>query len=129
MSINRVGFLGLGLMGSRMAACLKRRGFEVVGWNRTPKQIDGVTMVKTPEEVPPLVDAFCTCLADPKAVREVSAELLAAAKPGQLFIDFSTVSVELSQELGRQWADFADAPITNSKIGAEKGTLVMMVGA
>jgi 3-hydroxyisobutyrate dehydrogenase-like beta-hydroxyacid dehydrogenase len=132
MSIKRVGFLGLGLMGSRMAACLKRRGFEVIGWNRTPKAIDGIARAQTPGELAEQVDAFCTCVADPPALQSIASQLLAAARPGQLFVDFSTVSVGLSQSLGARCAekglDFADAPVTGSKIGAEKGTLVIMTG-
>src|SRR5258706_12900927 len=95
MSIKRVGFLGLGLMGSRMAKSLVRRGFEVVGWNRTPRELEGVTMAKTPGEVAAQVDALCTCVADPPALETVATQLLAASKRGQLFIDFSTVSVAL----------------------------------
>lgn len=132
MSIERVGFLGLGLMGSRMAQSLKRRGFEVVGWNRTRKVIDGIEMARTPAEVAAKVDAFCTCVADPAALEEVAAGLLAGAREGQLFIDFSTVSVALAQSLaarfGAKGVDFADAPVTGSKTGAEKGTLVIMTG-
>lgn len=132
MSIERVGFLGMGLMGSRMAKSLQRRGFQVVGWNRTPREVEGVKMAKTPAEVAAQVDAFCTCVADPPALESVASQLLAASKPGQLFIDFSTVSVALAQSLGARCAekgvDFADAPVTGSKMGAEKGTLVMMTG-
>ncbi len=132
MTIKRVGFLGLGLMGSRMAQTLKRRGFEVVGWNRTPRDVEGVVMAKTPRQVAEQVDAFCTCLADPPAVEEVAFQLLNAARPGQLFLDFSTISVALAQSLGVRAAakgvGFADAPVTGSKIGAEKGTLVIMTG-
>jgi 3-hydroxyisobutyrate dehydrogenase-like beta-hydroxyacid dehydrogenase len=132
MSIKRVGFLGLGLMGSRMAASLKRKGFDVVGWNRTPKSIEGITMAKTPAELAAQVDAFCTCVADPPALEPLAAQLLAASKPGQLFIDFSTISVTLAKKLGADCAakgvDFCDAPVTGSKGGAEKGTLVIMAG-
>ncbi|MBL8955866.1 MAG: NAD(P)-dependent oxidoreductase [Myxococcaceae bacterium] len=130
--IKRVGFLGMGLMGSRMAKSLVRRGFTVVGWNRTPREVEGVTMVKTPGELATQVDAFCTCVADPPALEPVASQLLAASKPGQLFIDFSTVSVALVQSLAarakEKGVDFADAPVTGSKMGAEKGTLVIMTG-
>jgi 3-hydroxyisobutyrate dehydrogenase-like beta-hydroxyacid dehydrogenase len=132
MSIKRVGFLGLGLMGNRMVQSLKRRGFEVVGWNRTPRAVEGITMAATPGELAAQVDAFCTCVADPPAVESVANQLLAAARPGQLFIDFSTISVPLAQKLDRAFAakgvDFCDAPVTGSKGGAEKGTLVIMAG-
>jgi 3-hydroxyisobutyrate dehydrogenase-like beta-hydroxyacid dehydrogenase len=59
--------------------------------------------------------------------------LLASSRSGQLFVDFSTVSPEFSRELeaaaARQGVDFVEAPVTGSKTGAEKGTLLLMVGA
>ncbi len=141
MTIRTVGFAGLGLMGSRMASMLKSKGFEVVVWNRTRAKADalaakGVRVADTPRALAAQVDAFCTCVADPAALREVlegERGLSAGAKRGQLFVDFSTISVELATELGQRAAvlgvDFADAPVTGSKLGAEKGTLVLMVGA
>ena len=132
MSIKRVGFLGLGLMGSRMAQSLKRRGFEVVGWSRSKKPVEGIELARTPGEVAAQVDALCTCVADPPALEDVASQLLAASRPGQLFIDFSTISVALAQSLGARCEakglGFADAPVTGSKLGAEKGTLVIMTG-
>lgn len=132
MSITRVGFLGMGLMGSRMAKMLRQRGFDVVGWNRTPREVEGVKMARSPGELAAQVDAFCTCVADPAALEPLAEQLLAASKPGQLFVDFSTISVSLAQSLGERakavGVDFADAPVTGSKIGAEKGTLVIMTG-
>lgn len=137
MSIQRVGFLGLGLMGTPMARNLKKKGFEVVVWNRSPDKAralaaEGLEVAATPEELAGRVDAFCTCVADPKALEGVADSLLRGAKAGQLFIDFSTVSVELVKALGARFAakgvDMADAPVTGSKGGAEKGTLVIMTG-
>jgi 3-hydroxyisobutyrate dehydrogenase-like beta-hydroxyacid dehydrogenase len=140
MSIRHVGFLGLGLMGARMAKNLKKKGFEVTVWNRTlarakELEADGLHVASTPAEVAARVDTFCTCVADVAALREVAMGangLLSAAKPGQLFIDFSTVSVALVHELGAAFGakgvDVIDAPVTGSKNGAEKGTLVIMTG-
>lgn len=140
MSIRHVGFLGMGLMGSRMAANLKKKGFEVTVWNRTPAaaralEAAGVHVAQTPAEVAAKVDAFCTCVADVAALREVAlgpGGLLSTAKAGQLFIDFSTVSVALVSELGAAFGakgvEVIDAPVTGSKGGAEKGTLVIMAG-
>ncbi|HYV46765.1 MAG TPA: NAD(P)-dependent oxidoreductase [Myxococcaceae bacterium] len=139
--IARVGFVGLGIMGSRMAKNLAKKGFEVLAWNRTRGRAealaaDGVKPVSAPREVAAGTDAFCTCVADPAALREVvhgQDGLFAAARAGQLFIDFSTVSPELTRELEGACAakgiDFVEAPVTGSKNGAEKGTLLLMVGA
>jgi 3-hydroxyisobutyrate dehydrogenase-like beta-hydroxyacid dehydrogenase len=141
VTIRKVGFAGLGLMGSRMAQSLRRRGFEVVVWNRSRKRADelkadSIEVAGTPRELAQRVEAFCTCVADPAALREVAFGehgLFAGAREGQLFIDFSTVSVETSLELEaesqRRGLGFVEAPVTGSKMGAQNGTLVMMVGA
>ncbi len=138
--MKKIGFLGLGLMGSRMARNLAVKGFTVHAWNRTTQRVTelasaGVIAAATPRALAAEVDAYCTCLADPLALREVALGpngLLAGAKKGQLFIDFSTVSGELTRQLeadfGAHGVDFAEAPVTGSKNGAEKGTLVIMTG-
>jgi 3-hydroxyisobutyrate dehydrogenase-like beta-hydroxyacid dehydrogenase len=137
MSISRVGFLGLGTMGAPMAKNLKKKGFQVVVWNRTPGRAealkaDGIEVAASPAELAGKVDAFCTCVADPAALEGVAQGLLEKARPGQLFIDFSTVSVPMVESLaarfGAKGVDFADAPVTGSRSGAEKGTLVIMTG-
>lgn len=137
MGIKRVGFLGLGTMGAPMAKNLKKKGFEVVVWNRTAARAealkaDGIEVAKSPAALADQVDAFCTCVADPKALMGVASEVFETARRGQLFIDFSTVSVELVQSLAERFGalgvDFVDAPVTGSRGGAEKGTLVIMTG-
>jgi 3-hydroxyisobutyrate dehydrogenase-like beta-hydroxyacid dehydrogenase len=140
MHPTRIGFLGLGIMGTPMALNLKKKGFEVTVWNRTldkarALESQGLKVAATPAEVAKQVDVFCTAVADPAALEDValgSAGLVHGARKGQLFIDFSTVSVGLVQQLAAEFAahgvDFADAPVTGSKSGAEKGTLVIMTG-
>jgi 3-hydroxyisobutyrate dehydrogenase-like beta-hydroxyacid dehydrogenase len=135
-----IGFLGLGLMGSRMAKRLAANGFTVHAWNRSPRAVAqlqsvGVIAAATPRALAEQVEAFCTCVADPAALEEVALGkegLLAGATKGQLFIDFSTVSPKLTAQLEADFAqrgvDFAEAPVTGSKNGAEKGTLVIMTG-
>ncbi len=140
-TLERVGFCGMGIMGSRMARNLAQKGFQVVVWNRTRSRAEplaafGAKVAATPAELASQVDAICTCVADPPALREVALGkdgLLSTAQAGALFIDFSTVSVELTRELSEACAarklDFLEAPVTGSKNGADKGTLLMMVGA
>jgi 3-hydroxyisobutyrate dehydrogenase-like beta-hydroxyacid dehydrogenase len=139
--IKKVGFIGLGIMGSRMARNLAQKGFDVVVWNRTRARADelkavGAKVASSPSEIASQVDAFCTAVADPPALREVvlgAQGLLPASKTGQLFIDFSTISPDFARELEKAAAsrgvDFVEAPMTGSKTGADKGTLVLMVGA
>ena len=140
-SFQKVGFAGLGIMGARMARSLSRKGFKVQVWNRSADkakalEATGMGVAATPADLAASVDAFCTCVADPAALREVAFGahgLLQGARPGQLFVDFSTVSVELTRQLERAFSergvDFVEAPVTGSKNGAEKGTLLIMAGA
>lgn len=137
--LKSVGFAGLGLMGSRMAQNLANKGFEVTVWNRTRAKAESLTNVRiahSPAELASNVDAVCTCVADPRALREVAFGtdgIFSGAARGVLFVDFSTVSPELSKDLaseaeGRGMA-YVEAPVTGSKGGAQAGTLVLMVGA
>jgi 3-hydroxyisobutyrate dehydrogenase-like beta-hydroxyacid dehydrogenase len=136
----RVGFLGLGLMGRGMAKNLATKGFQVTVWNRsrgkaTALEPLGVKVADTPAALMAEVDVACTCVATPVALEEVAAGkdgLLSAARRGQLWIDFSTIGPEQARSFERRAAavemDFVEAPVTGSKTGAEKGTLLIMAG-
>ncbi len=136
----RVGFLGMGLMGSRMARTLLRKGFPVTVWNRTRSRAealvaDGAKVAATPADVMAEVDVACSCLSTPAVLEEAvdgPDGLFRKARAGQLFIDFSTISPTLARSLEerarRLGVDFVEAPVTGSKNGAEKGTLLLMVG-
>lgn len=140
MSFQRIGFLGLGTMGTPMARNLAKKGFQVVVWNRGRSKSealrgDGIQVAASPQALAGGVDAFCTCLSDPAAVSEVvfaTHGLLAGARPKQAFVDFSTGSVEMAKSLYEactaRGIDFVDAPITGSRLGAESGALVIMAG-
>ena len=145
----RIGFLGMGLMGSRMALTLARKGFQVSVWNRTRARAEAVALqslpptsatpirvVDSPAQLAAGVDVVCSCVADPAALREVyagPAGALEGARAGQLFIDFSTVApadtLALEAACRARGVDFVESPVTGSRAGAEKGTLVLMVGA
>jgi 3-hydroxyisobutyrate dehydrogenase len=139
-SIQRVGFLGLGLMGSGMAKNLAAKGFQVTVWNRSPGRAEalrssGVTVAPTPARLMAEVDAACTCVATPAALEEVVGGrdgLLTTARRGQLLIDFSTIGPDQARALdsraGAAGVDFVEAPVTGSKTGAAKGTLLIMAG-
>lgn len=143
-TLRKVGFLGMGIMGSRMAKNLARKGFEVTVWNRTRSRAEAVArdlkgerirVAATPREVAESSEAFCTCVADPAALDQVVRGpdgLFAGARAGQLFIDFSTISpvfsTALEEDAGARGISYVEAPVTGSKGGAEKGTLVIMAG-
>jgi 3-hydroxyisobutyrate dehydrogenase-like beta-hydroxyacid dehydrogenase len=136
----RIGFAGLGLMGSRMARHFLDKGFPLTVWNRTPDKCEplaaaGAAVARTPRQLAEDSDVVVTCVADPNAVgRIVFAEdgVRAAARPGFRYLETSTISPGLSRRVAEvlrgRGADMLEAPVTGSKLGAEKGTLLLMTG-
>jgi len=136
----KIGFAGLGLMGSRMARNLLKKGFETTVWNRTkercvPLAEQGATVAATPRELAERSDVVVACVADPPAVeRLVFAEdgFLGGVRAGFRYLECSTVSPETTRRvqaaLREHGADALEAPVTGSKNGAEQGTLLFMTG-
>ena len=136
----KIGFAGLGLMGSRMARQLLEKGFPLTVWNRTPDRCQplaaaGAAVARTPRELAAASDVVVACVADPAAVeRLVFGEdgVMASARPGFRYMECSTISPDLMRRvaaaLRSQGADALEAPVTGSKLGAEKGTLLLMTG-
>src|SRR5688572_10841216 len=98
--MQKVGFAGLGLMGSRMARNLLQKGFDLAVWNRTAERCDalakdGARVARTPRELAEMSDVVIACVADPSAVgRIVFADdgVRPAARPGFRYIEASTIS-------------------------------------
>lgn len=136
----RIGFAGLGLMGARMARQFLDKGFSLTVWSRDPKKAGpltaaGAKAAKTPKQLAEASDVVVTCVADPPAVeRVVFAEdgVLAGARHGFRYLETSTVSPELTRRIAEAFrakgADALEGPMTGSKMGAEKGTLLFMCG-
>jgi 3-hydroxyisobutyrate dehydrogenase len=136
----RIGFAGMGLMGSRMALNLVRKGFEVTVWNRTPDKCEplareGARVARTPRELAEVADVVVACVADPGAAgRVMFAEdgIRPAVRPGFRYLECSTISPGLVKRMGEvlreRGADVLEAPVTGSKLGAERGTLLFMTG-
>ena len=136
----RVGFAGLGLMGSRMAANLLKKGFPLTVWNRTPEKCaplarEGAQVAKTPRELAERAEVVVACVADPPAVERLvfaSDGLLGAVRPGFRYLECSTVSPDTTRRvqgaLRERGADALEAPVTGSKNGAANGTLLFMTG-
>ncbi len=137
---NRIGFAGLGIMGSRMAQKLVEKGFAVSVWNRTAASTKalvavGASRAPTPRALGESADVVVSCVSDPAALERVvfaADGVLAAARPGFRFIDASTVSPDMSRRVAEAFrakgADALEAPMTGSKLGAERGTLLFMTG-
>lgn len=137
----RVAFLGLGLMGSRMAANLTRAGFELTVWNRTSERAQelaeahGARVAAGPAEAAAGADACVTMVVDGPQVEKILFGEGGAAESlpcGALTVDMSTIGPaaarELASALGERGVDFLDAPVSGSKPKAEDGTLTIMVG-
>lgn len=140
MAIRKVGVAGLGIMGARMARRLIEKGFEVSVWNRSAARAEalraaGAAMAATPRALAEACDVVVGCVADPPAVERLvfgADGVLAGSRPGFLYLETSTISPALSKRtaeaLREKGADALEAPVTGSKIGAEKGTLLFMTG-
>ena len=131
----KIAYLGLGIMGRPMAANLVKAGHEVTVWNRTPKTLDGARTATTPAEAARGAEVVWLCVADTKAVESVlfgKDGVAEALQPGMTVIDSSTIAPQATLDFaGRvraKGAEFVDAPVTGSKIGAENAQLLFIVG-
>src|SRR5215213_6663054 len=123
----KIAVLGLGAMGSRIARRLLDAGHEVIVWNRTAAKTKGFPRVaSTPREATTGAAAAITMVADPDALREVTADI---APP--VLIEMSTVGPDAIRELAAQLpeTEVIDAPVLGSRAEAEGGTLHVFVGA
>lgn len=136
----KIGFIGLGIMGSQMAANLQKQGHDLVIYNRTKEKArrllqNGATWAKTPASVGSKVEILFTMLSEPEAVRETAlgeTGFLTTMKAGSLWVDCSTVNPKFSHQMAAEAAKkqlcFIDAPVTGSRVPAEKGQLTFLVG-
>ena len=138
--MDKVGFVGLGIMGTSMARNLIEDGHELVIHNRTRAKAEklaklGAEVATSPREVAGRSDVIITMLPGPPEVEEVLAGengLLEGVREGSLIVDMSTSSPLLAQELSRtantRGVGMLDAPVSGGDIGAIEGTLSIMVG-
>ena len=137
----RVGFVGLGIMGARMAACLARAGHEVAVYNRTAEKAEawvaehGGRRAATPRAAAEGAAAVITMVVDgPQVEHVLLGEDGAAhgAEPGALMIDMSTIAPAAARRIGAALAErglpFVDAPVSGSSPKAQDGTLTIMAG-
>jgi 3-hydroxyisobutyrate dehydrogenase-like beta-hydroxyacid dehydrogenase len=136
----KIGFIGLGIMGSRMAANLLEHDYDLVVYNRTKAKADpliakGAVWGGTPAEVGQQVQLLFTMLATPEAILDVAlgeGGFLDQLQPGALWVDCSTVNPTFSRQMAlAAWARrvrFVDAPAAGTKGPAERGELMFLVG-
>ena len=136
----KIGFIGLGIMGSRMASNLSGAGYRLFVYNRTKEKAqslsnDSIVFLDSPAHVAGESNVVITMLSTPEAVQEIALGeegLLAGMNKGNVWIDCSTVNpsfskqmAEITEQLGY---NFLDAPVAGSLVPAEKGELVFLVG-
>jgi 3-hydroxyisobutyrate dehydrogenase-like beta-hydroxyacid dehydrogenase len=134
----KVGFIGLGIMGSLQAMNLARAGYELTVFNRTREKADawvaehGGTAVGTPREVAEASDVVITMVVDGAQVEAMVEQALPGARANTLFIDMSTIAPGTARALNERLREaghaFVDAPVTGSSPKARAGTLTIMCG-
>jgi 2-hydroxy-3-oxopropionate reductase len=136
----RIGFIGLGIMGKPMARNLLRAGYELVVHNRGRAPVEelaaeGAQAAFSPREVAERSDVVITMLPDSPQVREVVAGergVLEGIRAGMLLIDMSTISPVVAQALAEaaraRGVGMLDAPVSGGDVGARQGTLSIMAG-
>lgn len=136
----RIGFIGLGIMGRGMARNLLQAGFQLRVWNRTSARMEelsaeGAGPASDPGDVAFHSDITITCVSDTPDVEEVilgERGVIRGAQPGSLAIDMSTISPQATRTLAARLAEhnvhMLDAPVSGGSEGAARGTLSIMVG-
>ncbi|MFD0863562.1 NAD(P)-dependent oxidoreductase [Sungkyunkwania multivorans] len=140
IQIMKIGFIGLGIMGSRMATNLQKASYELILYNRTQEKAkemieNGATWAKTPLELAQKSDLVITMLSTPEVVKEMAIGpkgFFNGMKANALWINCSTVNPSFSVEIGRIAHEngfrYLDAPVAGTKGPAENGELLFFVG-
>lgn len=136
----RIGFIGLGIMGGGMVRNLLKAGFDVRVWNRTTARMaelaaDGATPTSGPAELAAQSEIIISCVSDTPDVEAVllgAGGVIEGIRPGTLVIDMSTISPQatlaIAERLAARGAHMLDAPMSGGSEGAARGTLSIMVG-
>jgi len=136
----RIGFLGLGTMGAPLANNLRKAGYAVTVWNRTPARAEtlvkkGCTLAPTPRACAAEQDLVFTCLADEQALEAVlegPEGALAGMRPGEILVDCGTSGTRETRSVAARVAArscaFVAAPLLGSRAAAEKAQLVVVAG-
>ncbi len=136
----KLGFIGLGIMGRGMTHNLLKAGFDVTVWNRTAGKMDefvkaGASAAASPADLAATCDVIFTCVSDTPDVETVilgEQGVIYGVRADALVIDHSTISPQATREIAAKLAEkgahMLDAPISGGSEGAAKGMLSIMVG-
>lgn len=140
MTIERVSFVGLGIMGRPMAENLIRAGFSVTVWNRSEPRtrplVDlGARAAHSPADAAAASEVTVTCVTDSPDVLDVALGehgIVHGAPAGSIYIDCSTIAPAVARDvaarMGEKGVAMLDAPVSGGDVGARAGTLAIMVG-
>ena len=135
--MKKIGFIGLGNMGSKMVINLLKANYEVIGYDINNKFIDqlipkGLKKATDLNEIPNDIDVIVTMLPNGEIVEKVYESIINRLKPNTLLTDCSTIDVNTAKDLHKKCKDknllSLDAPVSGGVGGAENGTLTFMVG-
>jgi 2-hydroxy-3-oxopropionate reductase len=134
--MEKVGFIGLGIMGKPLVLNLLKAGFEVNVLSKSSSSATvksaGAKVFDNIADLSANSDIIITMLPDSPEVKQVVSEILPGIKKGSLFIDMSTISpgttIEIYNSLKEKGVSAIDAPVSGGQVGAEAGTLSIMVG-
>ncbi len=136
----QLGFIGLGLMGSRLTRRLHAAGWNIRAWNRSPQPAaeirkEGVAIAPSIADLVADSDVILSSLANDAAVRSVYLDkggVFSAAKPGTIILEMSTISPEMSrrlhQEARTRGVNFLDVAISGSTPAVDAGTITLLAG-
>jgi 3-hydroxyisobutyrate dehydrogenase len=136
----RIGFIGLGLMGSRLTLRLDSQGWNIRAWNRSPKPAfdlskEGIAIAASVADLVADSDVILSSLANDAAVRSVYFDkggVFSAAAQGSIILEMSTISPELSRQLHREartrGLNLLDVAISGSTPAVDAGTITLLAG-
>jgi 2-hydroxy-3-oxopropionate reductase len=136
----KIGFIGLGIMGKHMSAHLLNAGYELVAYDIVDEALDrlialGAERGASCKDVAARSDVIISMVPDSPDVEKVALGedgITEAARAGHIYIDMSTiapqVAIEVARELGKRGVRCLDAPVSGGEVGAQNGTLSIMVG-
>ena len=135
--MKRIGFVGLGNMGSKMVINLLQANYEVIGYDINEEFIDklipnGIHKASSLNDITDDVDVIITMLPNGEVVKKVYENIIGKLKPDTLLTDCSTIDVQTAKDLHKMCSDknllSLDAPVSGGVGGAENGTLTFIVG-
>ena len=135
--MKKIGFIGLGNMGSKMVKNLLQANYEVVGYDINEELVDelipnGIHKASSLNEIIDDVDVIITMLPNGEIVKKVFENIISKLKPDTLLTDCSTIDVQTAKDLHKMRSEKSllslDAPVSGGVGGAENGTLTFIVG-